>query len=533
MSRSHSRNHPAKSGGSVKKPLCPQCGEPCVKRGNSRGVQRWGHKVGNECSWHGTRPVGLDAPSTDTKAMHALVHNAKGPQRYLITSAQNATAVNLRFLRSLLTYCRINKAQLLVVPYRYKNPTSIWSRAAADDDWWAPELVPHLIDRRTKLCAGLVLLADIKTQPTASRPLQGFENITGGDSAVIGHPKIELTTIATPQHRLAKILTTTGGVTVKNYLPGKAGKKGEHHHTFGACVVEMADGLFHLRHINACHDGGFQDLALSYSGETCNPANVEALVMGDTHEEVVDPAVVKATFTDENSIVKTLKPKYLVWHDVHDFYSRNHHHRGDPIINYVKHHSGADNVERALDRTFAFIDSMTPPGAKNVFVPSNHPDALARWIKESDPRSDPENCVFWARTFEAMCLGSKMTETGAATVDPFAFWAIRKLKTANQAVFLKHDQRFSIKGIECGFHGHFGPNGSRGSRKGFSQIGVKTIIGHSHAPGITDGCIQVGTSSRLKLEYIKGPSSHAHAHGLIYENGKRTLIFIVRGKWRG
>lgn len=765
------------------RPLCPQCGEPCVKKGNSRGVQRWGHKVGNACSWHGTRPVGLDAPAIDTKAIHSLVHNAKGPQRYLITSAQNATAVNLPFFRSLLTYCRINKAKLLVVPYRYKNPclapetkvltadlryvsagelsvgdklvgfeadingrgnkrkykeatvtstgrammpayrvilddgtsivasedhpwlvdegkhrwrktkdlihqkggarivrlfdvwethgsresgyiaaaldgegsliqqpdlrggwqlhltycqkpnamsaefgrcmalfgvklgqynqkngcytwtihggtseivrvlgqhrplrmlaklcvdklgsvkalrlqkvvscdligprevvtlsttsetliaeglathnTSIWSKTAKDDDWWAPELVPYLIDRRTKLCKGLVLLADIKTQPTASRPLQGFESITGGDSAIIGHPKIELSTIATPQHKLAKILTTTGGVTAKNYLPGKAGKKGEHHHTFGACVVEMADGLFHLRHINAGRDGSFQDLARSYNGETCNPANVEALVMGDTHEEVVDPDVVKATFTDKNSIVKALKPKHLVWHDVHDFYSKNHHHRGEPIINYVKHHSGADNVERALDKTFAFIDRMTPPGAKNVFVPSNHPDALARWIKESDPRSDPENCVFWARTFEAMCLGSKMTETGATTIDPFAFWAMKKLKTAKQAVFLRHDQGFSIKGIECGFHGHFGPNGSRGSRKGFSQIGVKTIIGHSHVPGVTDGCLQVGTSSRLKLEYIKGPSSHAHAHGLIYENGKRTLVFIVHGRWRG
>lgn len=518
----------------LKKPLCPKCGKEVHKRGHSRGKQRWGHNKPDRtaCPWHGLVPVGHDKPSLDTKTLHRCVHKAKGPRRYLVTSAQNATAVNKPFFQALLTYCKINEAQLIVVPYRYKNPTSVWSKAAKDDDWWAPELVPYLLDRRTKLCKGLVLLADIKTQPTASSPLQGFETISGGDSAIIGHPKIALVTVATPQNKLAKILTTTGAVTVKNYLPGKAGKKGEHHHSFGACVVEMADGIFHLRQINAVRDGSFQELLWNYAGDSRTRAGVEAVVLGDLHQEFADPSAVRATFTDKDSIVNVLKPRYLVWHDVHDFYSRNHHHRGEPFINYVKHHTGAGNVEWALDQTFAFIDSVTPAGAKNIFVPSNHPDALARWIKESDPRSDPENCVFWARTFEAMCLGSTMTNTGVSTIDPFAFWALKKLKTAGQATFLKHDQGFMVKDIECGFHGHFGPNGSRGSRKGFSKIGVKTFLGHTHSPGIEDGCYQVGTSSQLKLEYIRGPSSHMHCHGLIYENGKRTLIFIIKGKWR-
>lgn len=518
--------------GFLKNLLCPKCGKEVHKRGHSRGKQRWGHRRPDACVWHGLVPVGLDLPTLNTKPLRKRVHNAKGPQRYLITAAQNATAVHKPFLASLRTYCRVNKAQLLVIPYRYRNPTSIWSKIAEDDDWWAPELAPYLLDRRTKLCKGLVLLADVKTQPTASSPLQGFETISGGDSAIIGHPKIELTTIATPQNKLAKILTTTGAVTVKNYLPGKAGKKGEHHHSFGACVVEMANGLFHLRQINAVSDGSFQDLVRAYTPTGHEPAKVLGLVMGDTHQEFIDPDVSRATF-GEGGMTRALKPEQLVWHDVHDFYSQNHHHRLEPFIRYVKHHDGSGNVERALDKTFRFIDRVTPAGAKNIFVPSNHPDALARWVKETDPRGDPENCVFWARTFEAMCLGSKMTETGARTIDPFAYWAEKKLTTVGQAVFLNHDQGHQIGGIECGFHGHFGSNGSRGSRAGFSKIGVKTFIGHTHSPGIKDGCYQVGTSSQLKLEYVHGPSSHMHCHGLIYGNGKRTLVFIIKGKWRG
>jgi hypothetical protein len=89
----------------------------------------------------------------------------------------------------------------------------------------------------------------------------------------------------------------------------------------------------------------------------------------------------------------------------------------------------------------------------------------------------------------------------------------------------------TIEGIEIGYHGDRGPNGARGSRNAFSKIGVKTVIGHSHSPGIRDGAYQTGTSSRLKLEYNSGPS-WLHTHCVIYPNGKRSLINIIDGKWR-
>lgn len=522
----------------MKAPLCPKCGDPCVKHGNARGKQRWGHggQKARACSWQGTQPVfgnykepGIDAKTS--KALHDMIRKGAGG-RYLVTAAQNATAVYEPFFSSLLTYCRINNAQLIVIPYRYKNPTSYWSKAAEHDDWWTPELVPFLLDKRVKLCKGLVLLADIKTQPTASCPLQGFETITGPDSAIIGHPKLELATVATPQSALAKLLTTTGAVTVPNYLSGKAGKKGEHHHTFGACLVEHADGLFHIRQINATRDGTFQDLNWMYTAEGRKSAKIEALITGDSHVEFIDPAVVGSTYTNPDSIVKTLRPRYLVWHDVWDMYSRSHHHSGNPFIEYAKHHAGANNVEASLDAVFSFIDDVTPSGTKNVIVASNHPDAFSRWVREADPKKDPVNCVFWAKTFTAMCLGSDMTPAGVAVLDPFEWWGRRKLKSISRTKFVKRNHSFILKGVELGFHGDQGANGARGSRKSYSRIGVKSIIGHSHSPGITDGAYQVGTSSRLSLEYNTGPSSWMQAHCLLYENGKRSLIFIVKGKWR-
>lgn len=464
-------------------------------------------------------------------SLHRKVRGARRA-RYVITAAQNATPVNARFLESLRTYCRARQATLLVIPYRYRNPTSRWSAKAEHDDWWAAELVPHMIDRRVDLCPGLTLLADIKTQPTAVSPLQGFETLSAANSAIVGHPKLELVTVPTPQSKLPKILTTTGSVTERNYTESKAGKKGEHHHTFGACVVEVSGKTFHIRQINAVRDGSFIELDREYDGADIRPAELPGLVMGDSHVEFISPDVVKATFLGKDSIIGSLRPKEVIWHDVHDFYSRNHHHRGEVFTNYVKHHTGRDNVEEWLDKTFAFVDSVTRPGTTNVFVASNHPDALARWVKETDPRTDPENCLFWARTFEAMCSGARWTDTGAKTIDPFNYWAARKLKTASQALFLRRDQSHLVCGIDVSNHGDAGPNGARGSRMAFGKIGVKTVIGHSHSPGIRDGAYQVGTSSLLGLEYARGPSSWLHTHCLIYKNGKRSLISIINGEWR-
>lgn len=526
------------------KPLCPKCGEAVVRCSSARGVRRYRHsrkyrtrrKLGL-CTWHGTNPVGLDvdqAKGVDPATAKKLARRAGkvGARRIVITAAQNATPVNKAFLASLLTYCRERQAQLIVIPYRYKNPTSMWSEKAEHDDWWAPELVPYLMDQRVELNPNLVLLADIKTQPTATAPLQGFETVTGARSAIIGHPKLALKTVPTPQSRMAKILTTTGAVTAKNYIESKAGKKAEHHHTFGAAVVELDGKRFHLRQINAVSDGSFCELQYEFAGDIVRHRPAAALVMGDTHAEFVDPAVVAATFDGPDSIVAVLKPKTLVWHDLHDFYARNHHHRGEVFINYVKHHAGAGNVRRALEETFAFVDRVTPRGVTNVFVPSNHPDALARWVKEADPKTDPENCVFWAETFVAMCQGARWTETGARTIDPFTHWAQRMLKTVKQTRFPSRDESVMIEGIDVNHHGDAGANGARGSLKGFTRIGVKTVIGHSHSPGIDEGAYQVGHNSRGGLEYQRGPSSWLPADCVIYANGKRSLIFIIDGKWR-
>lgn len=512
-------------------PTCPRCNSPTSKDGvTDEGRQRYRCKS-KACGWRGSSAANLnDAAGIDqhaTKAYHRELTKQKDGC-YVITSAQNATPVHAGFFASLQTYCRERGARLIVIPYRYKNPTSRWSELAEKDDWWAPEVVPYLLDRRLDLNANVRVLADIKTQPTASRPLEGYEAISGASSAIIGHPKLELMTVPTPQSKLPKIMTTTGTLTQRNYISSKAGKKAEFHHTFGACVVETVGKIFHLRQLNALEDGSFCDLDREYDGDAVRPIKSLGFIMGDTHRDFIDPKVVSAT----KDMLTVLQPQTLVWHDVMDFFSRNHHHRDDPFINFAKFHAGLDNVEAEVDRCFDFVDELSPVGTINIFVPSNHPDAMARWIRETDPREDPRNAIFWAKTFTAMCESVGWKPGGVSVCDPFAYWAKTKLRCYDRSLFLHRGESYSIKNIDISFHSDKGPNGGPGTRRSFAKIGVKTVIGHSHSPGICEGCYQVGTSTVLTMGYLGGgPSSWLQTHCVIYPNGKRSLINIIEGAW--
>jgi hypothetical protein len=96
----------------------------------------------------------------------------KQSRKYLITSAQNATPVHAGFLSACLNYCKATGAEFLVIPYRYKNPTSVWSKIEKQDEWWASNIEPYLIQNKTMLCDNLTLLANVKIQPTASENLK-------------------------------------------------------------------------------------------------------------------------------------------------------------------------------------------------------------------------------------------------------------------------------------------------------------------------------------------------------------------------
>lgn len=444
-------------------------------------------------------------------------------QRFVITSAQNNTRINGPFLKSLIKYCEINKARLIIVPSRYVLETQ--------DIKWDAILLKYMVTENVTLSKKLRLLAGINLLPTLENPLNGLDYLSKGDSLVIGHQQLQMRSLAVNMTDSSTILTTTGSVTYPNASKTKAGLKGDFNHSFSAVVIEKDVDVFHFRTLNADSAGGFYDIGGYYSKDKFTPgAKVDAIVLGDTHAIFIDPKVKANTFTNKNSIVNTLKPKLIFHGDLLDCFSISHHHKNNFLARYGKHLSGMNNLERELQDAIKLLRDTTPEFSKLMMVASNHNDHLYKWLNEADPKNDPVNAKIYHYLMYLM-MSSAKTKNGMTSYDnPFEIWV--KINAPDLNIeFLPRDTFYKLHNIEMSLHGDVGISGMRGSPISFAKLAHKNIVGHSHAACIEKGNYTVGTSSRLKLEYNHGLSKWTHTHCVVYANGKRQLINIVEGKW--
>jgi hypothetical protein len=452
-------------------------------------------------------------------------------RKWLITSAVSDTPVNKKVLQTMLGYCLHNDATLLIGAIKYK-PHGL---AEANKEYhWEEEVNSYLVNKNMRLLPNLMIMFGININPTIVSPLSSMEALSKGDNLLFAATQVAMKTVAMSHCENAIILSTTGAVTVPQYSETKAGCRANFNHSYSAIIIEEDKAIndFHYRILHVDNDGIAYDLDTRYQGNDYVENNtVPALVTGDEHRAFIDDNVVQSTYTGQDSIVNMLRPEYIVRHDVLDFYAKNHHTEKNLFVNYAKHHSRMDDVEAELTATMDFIKDTTPGYAKSIIVSSNHTEHVLRWLNDANPKTDQRNAIIYHDLMALTLRNTKSGSSGTELVNPFVLWAKEKYDCSN-IQFLTAFDSYKIEGIEVAVHSHQGVNGSRGSAEQISKLGVKTIVGHSHAPKIIAGCYQVGTSTRLRLEYNGGPSSWAHCHVLIYKNGKRTPIFIKKNKWR-
>lgn len=463
----------------------------------------------------------------------------KKTKRAIIVAAQNATPVHREFWAVLQHVAETLSAELLVIPIRYKNATSLWTASQRNAEWWAPEVRPYLWNVRQELNPNFVVLGDIKIQPTTSNPLSGAETLSRACSAVVGHTRAQTISVATPPDKMAKLLMTSGACTQPNYTDTRVGRLGEFHHSLSAIMVEMRGKHFFARRLHYTErTKRIIDLGVAYYAdkhETAPPSL--ALVQGDTHVDFVDPSVVKATF-GAGGIVERTRPQHLIWHDLLDGNSCNPHHEEDPFAAIAKYYAGRSEVNAETKRAIDFVKTNTErsmlktgQAVLSVLVASNHGDFLRRWIVKSDwKKLPPENRAFYLKTALMMAEGSRLTDRGIEYPDPFT--AIFEAARVPHTRALHVGESFMLGDVELGFHGDNGPNGARGSIKNMRRVAVKTVIGHSHSPGEDEGAVQVGTSTRLTLDYNSaGPGSWLNTHCDLNADGKRQLITMIDGRF--
>lgn len=489
---------------------CSKCNSENIKNNGIRyyGVNKVTKYSCNECDNSFTVPY-KDIDKID---------NSK--QNLVVTSAISGVGIHDWFLECLLNYCKVNNAKLVVLPVSNGKPF--------DKSSFPDEIQEYMLFDNASF-NDVVLMGAIKLNANLESPLHGIAPFSKGKNIVLGHPQVQLRTLPRKSEKYPAIITTTGTVSLQKYGDNKTALKANFNHSFSALFIDKKrTGM--IRHLN--YDGvGFYDLDSYYFDYKVKKVDrIEAIVTGDEHVMFYDNSVLEATY-GKNGIVNKLNPKYIIRHDVLDCYSISHHHKNNTFTRYAKHIGNINSIEDELKKTLEFITNTTPKDAKSVIISSNHNNHLLRWLNEVDIKNDMVNIKIYHQLMFLMLSSVKLENGIPSYADPFTLWASDKCDP-KKVEFLSSSDTLQIKDIDVNIHGDLGTNGTRGSIVQYRDLPSKSIIGHSHAPGIEKGAYQVGTSTKLRLDYNSGLSNWHHCHCLIYPNGKRQLIFILDGEWR-
>ena len=440
---------------------------------------------------------------------------------FVITWANNKTPVHDNFLCGFLGYASKRNAKPLVIPGRYKNPTSIWSEKV--NEYWAKEVTPYLYANKECIHPFLEILGDLKIQPTSSNPLQGLKSITEFKSTIIGHPRNHFEFLPVLDDYAKKILTCTGACTVPNYTDSGAGYKGKFHHTLGFVVVELEGDHFHIRQVTADKCGNFYDIDLAWQkGKLVeNKKGCEVFNLGDVHVDSLDYEVEEATF----KLIKKITPKYVVAHDVFDGGSLKHW--NTIYQDMILMRNEGFRVDKEIERTFDWIEKRGVGKPYTMIIPAaNHNDWLDRWLENNSLKQVLDKRTFVDYSAKKAQL---MEKYGIKYKGLFAHMVDEHFK--GKVITLGRNDSFLVNGVEHSLHYDQGANGSRGSKNQFKNLNVKTTGGHSHSSFRKDGAMAAGAMTKKK-SYEKGLGSKSISHVIQWYDGKRQAIHYVNGKFK-
>jgi hypothetical protein len=428
--------------------------------------------------------------------------------KYVLTVAQNNTYVDQIALDSLLNFCKVNDAKLLVAKTFYNKN----GFAKQEDDWFDPKIVPFLVEGTIDLDGKAHFAADANIMVTAKNPASGFKGLTpAGVDVILPASKISLSVAAALKNAPTKRIVSTGAITKRNYIMRKAGAVAAIEHNIGACFYD--NGELRNLEIMAGANGFYDDLHFYGIGDHVEHAQISALQFGDIHCEKMLGSQARLAY----DLVNRFEPEHVILHDVLDFASRNHHNLKDPLFMVD---NASNLVYDDINTLAGFLANLECAASGKVhIVESNHDLALTRWVKDVDWKTDPINAHAYL-TYALACVENR----GNSEFNLLQF-AVDKHEKLTNTIFHKTDESVMIAGIEMGNHGHNGVNGSRGSPTQFRELGVPMNTGHTHAPSISGACYTAGVWGSLEMGYNIGASSWAYANIVTYPNGQRQIRF--------
>ena len=453
--------------------------------------------------------------------------------RFIITTAVTGCQVDVDLLASMKSYCDDMGAHILVLvasdPAHNKfAPGADYGtidRALAED----PDItiVTNDVALNSNLMISTIKLSAKQMDPAASMLRMAQDK----GSMIFASPKQRLKPAPVSNEKMPHFLMTTGAIThsdytSNNYMSSRTAVIADHDHVMGGLIVEVKDDEhYHYRQIQRGQNGSIIDLCWQYNPDGSFEEQEAWLIMGDLHSGSTDPQALAAC----KQMTEELWVNKLVIHDGFDGASINHHERNNVINRAIRAKEGNHDLFKELTWYAASLDIMANWCGIDeiVVVKSNHDEFLARYLEAGYYVKDPQNHEVALDLAKAMIKGKDPLQFGIEHKD------IGGLHNKKKVRWLERDEDFKRGGVQLGAHGDKGNNGARGSLRAMEQAYGQSVSGHSHSAEILRGAFQVGTTSKLKLGYNKGGSSWSHTSCLIYPDGRRQLINIIDGVWRG
>lgn len=461
--------------------------------------------------------------------------NTGGVQRYVVTSMHCNTALNEQVFESFKRYAEHVGAQLCIIPLVYRNPNLF--NSGDGDYWWPEEAMPYTIYGNIVINDEWMIAGKLHVQATAARPLQGMQGFSKERSCVIGHARIAWETRPTPPGRPPIRQITTGSISIPQYSDTKLGQLADFHHTQGALLIETDGERTFVRHLRpSTSTGEFYDFEHHYGPEGYMGRDSDAItaaVFGDLHEWFSDEKYLVEKFCQEQ------QPAKIFMHDALDSFSISPHDEHNPLIRVAKKTLGMDKLDEEIASLVRWHNKLQAVyDGEIIYVESNHPeDHIKRWMTARNWQQIDSNSKIHRYLLNAFMDYLEKPENADRYVRtgelPSVLWLLMDRAGANLNLtwFPSIDESFLVYDIECGQHGHKGPNGARGTPGAFRSSQYKLIIGHIHTPGIYDGVYVVGAGIK-RAHYAHGLSGWDTVHATIDKLKKRRLFNTVDGAYR-
>lgn len=442
-------------------------------------------------------------------------------KKYVVSSIVVNSKVNYFFVEALLNYCKLNKAELFLVPL-----TGTHKEKNFSSDVLA-KLGKYFIKDFT--FNDNLELKDLGFTANTKEPRWGVKEICyKGKSLILASTKQVMETIPVFfEKEKPHFIYSTGTICECTYPNTITGKVNQEKQKLGALLIDIKDDkTFLIRNIEwkkKC----FVDLNKKYSVQDVEKIWPSTLVAGDFHlggDE--DESFLKMT-SDQ---LKYLNCKELVIHDLVSHNSINHHTKDNWMsgLEVSKNNFSLEKEHTLCVQTLAKYF----PKIKLVITNANHNDWLNKYVHNKDRwLNDSMNLAYSFDLIQAAMKGEHVLEY--AIKKKIKDLKFQKKLRLDDLVFLRGSDSYKVAGWELACHGDKGIKGAYGNLKNIELSAGSCVTAHTHSPKMNTKGICVGANCKIPLPYAKSTAyDWAQANCAIYPTGHAQLLISCNGVWK-